>query len=182
MAVIFSGGKNGGNKAVVNDDGQLETASVVQTMCYNINKEKGLSFSVLIDKTPTGAGDCFLYIKNNDTKDLCISSLNLHAASDEIIEVKLSDEGTPVGGTAIVPANRNAGSGEAADGTFETGVDITSLSGGDTVDYIALDGASGFNKYYWRSKLLIPKGKTFTLYATTGAIALKGSITLCFRE
>ena len=166
----------------MNDEGKLAVCAVTKTFHQHVNTDFGLVFSVLIDKTPTAAGDCFLYIKNNDDKDLLISPINLIAATDEVIEVKIGDEGTPVGGTATSPTNRHAGSGNAADGTFQTGVDITGLSGGDIVDYMGLDGATSSYKLIWKSLLIIPKGKVLSLYATTGGIALKGSITIGFHS
>ena len=102
------------------------------------------------------------------------------ATTDEVIEVKINDIGIPVGGNTVVPINRNAGSGNVADGVYEIGVNITGLSGGDLVDYIGIDGTTGTKKHSWESFLIIPKGKTLTLYATTGAIALRGSISGVF--
>jgi len=175
--IIENGGSEGGYKAKVNKEGKLEVCSITKAFQLHTNWDKGQSFSMLIDKTPTAAGDCFAYLKNDSDDDLLISAMNLQAATDEVIEVKINDEGTPVGGTEVIPVNRNAGSGNAADGTYETGVDITGLSGGDIVEYIGLDGATGTKKHTWESFIIIPKGRTLTLYATTGGIAIKGSIT-----
>lgn len=180
MVLIDNGKGDGGYSVGVNSENKLETMAVSQSITHHNNQAHGMVFSLLIDNTPTGAGDCFLYLKNSDDKDMSISSLNLCAATDEIIEVKLCDTGTPVDGTAVIPINRNAGSGEAADGTFQTGVNITGLSGGNIVDYIAIDSEIGSHKHRWDSFIIIPKGKTLALYATNGAIALKGSLTVCF--
>ena len=182
MVFIDNGKGDGGYTATVNNEGKLEVCAVTKTFQLHVNEAEGQSFSMLIDKTPTGASDCFAYLKNNSDKELWISSMNMWAATDEVIEVKLNDTGTPVGGTVSTPVNRNAGSGNVADGTYEDGVNITGLSGGDVVDYIFLDGAAGGNKHSWDSFLIIPKGKTLTLYAITGGIAVKGSISGVFHN
>ena len=44
----------------------------------------------------------------------------ISSASDEMIVIKLNDEGTVVGGTDTTPSNRNAGSGNVADATVQS--------------------------------------------------------------
>lgn len=180
MVFIDNGKGDGGFTATVNKEGKLEVCAVTNSFQKHVNETHGGTYSMLINKTPTGADDCFAYLKNDSDDDMMVSSINLCATSDESIQLKINDEGTPVGGTVTTPTNRNAGSGNSAGGTFQTGVDITGLSGGDIVDYVCLDGAVGTDKHIWNSFIILPKGKTMSLYATTGGIALKGSITLNF--
>jgi hypothetical protein len=105
--------------------------------------------------------------------------LKLYAAATETVQVKIRDTGT-VGGThaVLVPVNRNAGSGKVADVTCESGVDITGLSGGDVVDELVA-GADMY-RWKWQSGLIIPKNRTVSLYAVTGAIAIKATLGFCF--
>lgn len=159
--------------------------SVVKRESQYVNTTVQEVYSFPFDVTPTGAGDCFLYIKNTDDMDLYITSLKCHATTtDEEIQVKINDTGTAVGGTDVTLVNRNAGSGKipSANSTFQTGVDITGLSGGNTVDYFKVNADAGTQKLSWESAIIIPRNKTFSLYVTTGAIAIKGTVSVFFHE
>lgn len=182
MAMYIEDGKGTGYKAQVTKENQLVTWSIVAPLQHHVNHTHGDMYSLLINKTPTGAGDCFCYIKNTDDIDIVITSMKFSAATDETITVKFNDTGTASGGTATTPVNRNATSGHTAAGTFETGVDITGLSGGSSVDQFVIDGATGTLKVIWESGLILPKNQTLTLYATTGAIALVGSISFFYHD
>ena len=178
--MIIEDGHGTGSKVKVGEEGCLNAKAVTVPMQQHINEQDGESYSVIIDKTPTGAGDCFFYIKNNSDKDMFVTSGKISAATDETVRIKLKDVGTPVGGTANVPVNRNAGSGKKADVTCQDGVDITGLSGGEIVEQVDVDGAVGSVKYPWASGLIIPKNQTLTMYAVTGAIALKSTLSIAF--
>lgn len=178
--MIIEDGHGTAVKAKVNQEGCICTKAVSIPWERHINEEYGEAYSVIIDKTPTGAGDCFCYIKNDSDMDMFITSIVLSAATDETVRIKFKDTGTPSGGTANVPVNRNAGSGKLADITCEDGVDITGLSSGEIVEQLDVDGASGSRKFVWDSAGIIPKNQTMTLYAVTGAIALKATLGLAF--
>jgi hypothetical protein len=175
-------GKGTGYKAEVDNENNLHTLAIATTLQHHINHEHQELYSIVVSKTPTGAGDCFLYIKNNSDDDMLVCALSAYAATDESIQVKHGDTGTTSGGTANVPVNRNAGSGKTADCTCEDGVDITGLSGGSVVDEVAVDGATGTRKHIWRSDIILPKNATMSLYAVTGAIALKVTLTVAFHS
>jgi len=153
--------------------------AICQSITEHSNQHEEESYSAVIDVTPTGAGDCFFYITNNSDIEAVVTSLKLHAASAETIQVKIRDVGT-VGGThaVLTPVNRNAGSGKVADVTCESGVDITGLSGGDIVD-VLIAGAPMW-RWEWESGLIIPKNRTVSLYAVTGAIAIQATLGFCY--
>jgi len=175
-------GTGSGNMQKINNENQAHTLSISMPVQHHVNHDHKKVYSVLINKTPTAAGDCFCYIKNTDDDDLIITDTKFFAATDEIIQIKLSDIGTPIGGTDVTPVNKNAGSGEEASGIFQTGVDITGLSGGATVDEFQVDGGTGTNYNRWLSGLIIPKNKIATFYVVTGGIAIRGSITFYIHE
>ncbi|MCK4330876.1 hypothetical protein KAX02_13680 [candidate division WOR-3 bacterium] len=138
----------------------------------HVNRNHKNSYSAVISVTPTGAGDCFFYIKNDDPDmDIVVTSLKLWSASAERIQIKLGDSGT-VGGThaVLTPVSRHGGSGKTAIVTCESGVDITDLSGGNIVD--AVDGLNVPFLWEWKSGLIVPKNVMLSLYAVTGAVAL----------
>ena len=179
--MILEDGHGTGMKVKVVDSGYLSTRSTHVHFEQYINEVDNEVYSVIIEKTPTAAGDCFFYIKNNSDNNMYISSLTAAAAAtDETIQLYIKDEGTPAGITANVPVNRNAGSAKVADVTCYDGVDITGLSNGSLVEQFVIDSATGSHKYRYNSAIIIPKNQTFTLYAVTGAIALTVSLSLAF--
>jgi hypothetical protein len=180
--MLIEDGKGRGYKAAVTPENKMDVCAVVRTIDLFCNQAKGISYSLLISQTPTGAGDCFCYIKNNDEKDVVVSSIKLYAATDEVFTVKLNDTGTSSGGSAASPVNRKAGCGNVADITCETGNDITGLSGGDAVETIFVNGDESSNRYEWLSCLIIPKNHTMTLYVTNGAIAIRATLSMHFCE
>lgn len=171
-----------GQRVHVVEEGCMCTKAIAIPFGMHVNIDKQEAYSAIIEKTPTGAGDCFFYIKNNSDSDMYITSLTAAAATDETIQLKINDTGIPAGTTANVLVNRNAGSGKLADATVYDGVDITALSGGSVIEQFVIDGATGSKKFRYDGKCIIPKNHTFTLYAVTGAIALVVSLGLVFHE
>ena len=165
----------------VGNGGFGEVAAVCRPLQHHANVSYLNAYSAIISATPTGAGDCFFYIKNGDILNLVMRSIALYSASAESIQVKLGDSGT-VGGThaALTPVSRNAGSGKIADATCESGVDITGLSGGSIVDVIQCTNA--YDKVRWDSSMIVPKNSIFSLYAVTGAIAINAVLSFLFLE
>lgn len=163
----------------VDIEGYGKISNINQPLQHYVNVVHQNVYSVVISVTPTAAGDCFFYIKNNNESNLVTRSLTLYGASAESIQVKLGDTGT-VGGTHadLTPVSRNAGSGKTADVTCEGGVDITGLSGGSVV--CDVDFINTFMKIRWDSSLIIPKNTILSLYAVTGAIAIKANLSFLF--
>lgn len=170
-----------GRGAAVNDDNRLVTIGAIAEERLLVNLEKQEAYSAVISKTPTGAGDCFFYIINNSDDPLIIARISLQVATAESVQVKLGDSGT-VGGThaTLTPVNRTARSSNAAQVTAESGVDITGLSGGLVVDEIY--GSVTMRDRRWFSGLILPRGTMFSLYAVTGAVALKSTVSFYFRK
>lgn len=178
--MIIEDGHGTGNKVNVTDEGCMCSKAVTIHYEQHINIEKQEAYSALVSKTPTAAGDCFFYIKNNSDDNMYICSITLSAATDETIQIKIKDTGTPAGTTLNTLVNRNAASGKEADVTAYDGVDITALTGGSVVEQIDVDGGTGSEKYRWNSCFIIPKNQTLTLYAVTGGIAIKATVGIFF--
>ncbi len=172
MGLIIEDGKGSGKTAAVNSENKLETLAITSTLEQHVNHHEGEAYTAMFSVTPTGAGDCFGYIKNNSEIDMLITSLMIRCASDEIVQIKLNDEGTPVGGSGITLVNRNAGSGKSADVTSQQGVDITGLSGGAVVAGAFVKGGESSLQVNITTSLIIPKNKVITFYAVTGTAAL----------
>ena len=180
--MMIEDGHGTGRKVHVTDEGCLCAKAVTIHFEQHVNVEYEEAYSAIISRTPTAANDCFFYIKNNSDNDMYVCSLTLSAATDETIQIKIKDTGTPAGTTDNTPINRNASSGKQADVTAYDGVDITALSGGSVVDQIDVDGATGSEKFRWNSCFIIPKNQTLTLYAVTGGIAIKATIGMFFHD
>lgn len=178
--MLLEDGKGRGYKVAVTKENKLDVCAVNRTIDMYCNQGMGVSYSLLISQTPTGAGDCFCYIKNNDSQDMIISSIKLYAASNEIFEIKLSDTGDPIGGSDATPVNRKAGSGNIAEVTAKVGNDITGLSGGNSVETIVVKGGESTRRYEWLSGLVVPKNHTLTLYVVTGGIAVRVTLSMHF--
>lgn len=180
--MILEDGRGSGQKAHITEEGCMCARAVNIHFLQHINEQKQEAYSVIIEKTPTAAGDCFFYIMNNSDLDMYISAMTAAAASDETIRLKIKDVGSPVGGTENVLVNRHAGSGKLADVTALDGVDITGLSGGLLVEQFVVDGAIGSQKWRYNSGIIVPKNQVFSLYAVTGGIALIVSLSVAFHK
>lgn len=178
--MIITGGTGNGFAVGVTSENKLEVCAVTRTIDLYCNQLTGVSYSLLLSQTPTGAGDCFCYIKNDDIRDIVISSVKLYAASTETFTIKMGDTGTSAGGSAVTPINRKAGCGNVADIVCEAGNDITGLSGGDEIEAVVIKGAESSKRFEWLSGLIVPKNHTMTMYVTTGAIAVRATLSMHF--
>jgi len=172
----IEGGTGNGYSAGVTSDNKLNVEAVSASVKHHVNHVHGKSFNMLFSATPTNGDNPFLYIKNTSDDDMCIEGFTLHLVASEYIDVKLGDSGTATGGSTVTPANLNSSSGLTATGTFETGVAITALSGGTTVDRIYHESSAGSTSYNFEQDIIIKKNGVFTMYAQTGTTALAGII------
>ena len=181
--MLIEDGEGNGRIAGVNKKNRLKTTTIRFTGEHYTNHADGQTYALNFDATPTGAGDCFLYIKNtDDSEDLIIKGFGLKLVANEYIDVKIGDTGTAVGGGAIVPVNLNSSSGLSASGTFEDGVDITGLSGGSIAYRIYHASSNGTTYYTFKQDIILKKNGIFTLYCQTGTTALAGYIDMNYHS
>lgn len=180
--MLIEDGKGRGYKAGVTSENKMDVCAVVSTIDLYCNQKDGVSYSVIVTETPTTSGSCFCYIKNEDTKDLIISSIKVYCVSDEVCVVKLCDSGVPVSGSDCLPINRKAGCGNVANVTCKTGSNITGLAGGKEVEALGIKAGWPSSRYAWHSGLIIPRNHVITLYAETGTALLRATISLHFCE
>lgn len=176
MAFQIESGTGNGKKAGVTLGNRLSTSAVQRDEQVQANTD-GDFYALVISQTPTGADDCFCHIVNDNETDLIFSSMRAYVPTDETIQIKLGDTGTPSGGTTGTAINRNAGSGNLLDATIEVGSDITGLSGGSVVDDVFIKAGESSRLFYWRSGIILPKNSRLSFYAVTGAILT--NMTLC---
>ena len=180
--LIEDGSGKGGWKAGVTSESKLEVCAVVSTVDLYCNQKNGVSYSIVLSETPTTSGSCFCYIKNEDTKDLVISSVKIYCTSNEVCTVNLSDSGVPVGGVDGIFVNRKAGCGNVANAICKVGSNITGLSGGHVVDAFSIKSGSPSVRYGWRSALVVPRNHTVSFYVETGAANVRMTVSLHFCE
>lgn len=180
--MLIDDGKGRGFKAAVTSENKFEVCAVTNTIDLYCNQKNGVSYSVIVSETPTTSGSCFCYIKNEDAKDLIVSSVKVFCVVDEVCVVKLCDIGIPAGGFDCSFVNRKAGCGNVANVTCKLGSNITGLSGGNIVEALAIKGGESSKRYEWYSGLIIPKNHTMTFYAETGAAAIRLTVSLHFCE
>lgn len=179
MPDMIKGGTGNGYLAAVNEENRLKVEAITYSGEHHANHE-GTAYNMLFDVTPTAAGDCFLYMKNSSTIDLVIEGLWLRVASAEQIYMKLGNKGVP-DGTDVVPANINAGTNNAALGTFQVGNDITTMTGGTIINkgWVANTATSFFN---FEQDIILPQNTVYTLWVVTGAVNVAGTIVFHYHE
>jgi len=177
---MFIEDPSSGDRASVTEENRLKTSAITFSSPHHINHQEGKAYAFPISVTPTGAGDCFAYITNTDDDDMIVDAFNLYVPTTEKIIFKLGDAGTASGGSDVTPVNLNAGSGNLADVTAQTGADITGLSGGSAVAGFTKKGGEDSRIYNLPPSLIIPKNKTLSIYASAGSIAIDMGVLLTF--
>ena len=156
-------------KAKINNDNRLLVQSVSETEfdsttgkgnAYNINTE----FLTITDNTETP----LLYIKNNDNKDLVISSWFIGTDDDDGTATRLSlmriyknpTSGTLISsGVDITPVNRNFGSSNSFDGITKKGGDGFTVSGYEPTP-ILYQTQGTKQRNFGTVQLVLPKGSS----------------------
>jgi len=174
MGFKLEDGLGSGRTAGVTTDNSLRVMATSLTIEHHANHYHGEAYNVLFEVTPTGADDCFFYLKNEHDEDMTLEGIWIHNTASEYIDVKISDIGTPSGGSDITPVNLNCGSGKSAIGIFQQGVNITGLSGGLNTHRIWHLGSAGMAIYNFDQDIIVSKNNVVTLYAQTGTSAISG--------
>lgn len=180
---MIEDGKGSGSKAEVTTEGLFKTEAVATPFAFHVNNHHQEAYSIIVEKTPTGAGDCFFYIKNNS--DLDFIGIEILLATDtslETISMKAGIVGTPVGGTERSLLNVNAGSGHKADVTCYDGTDITGLVGGANVFKFRIAPDQSSKIFRTDTYMILPKNHTMALYATNGGIPIYCVMSMVFHD
>lgn len=181
-------GKGKGYKAGVNNENKLLVFATTQPASHHANHEEGEAYTFYFNCEAVGADDCILYMKNTDDVDMVIDGMWINTGGTIDLYFKLGATGT-AGGTSesLVPANRNAGSGKSATGTFEsdddgTATDITGLSGGTEVERWHIETETTSEWFDFHSDLIIPKNSTFSMWTPTAGRNVKGTVYFFYHD
>ena len=182
MGFAIEDGTGKGYQVLVDSSNRLHVYSISESLEHHTNIIHGEAYNLLFAQTPTAAGDCFLYMKNENDLDIIFEGITLNVPTDETVQIKLGDAGTPVGGAAVEPTNLNAGSNNNAQGDFQAGNDITGLSGGTVAAQYFLNAGGSSAHFNFEQDIILPKNRILTLYVVTGAILVTGYLAFFYHE
>lgn len=177
---MIEDGSGRGFQVKVDSSNRLYVYAISESLEHHTNIIHGESYNLLFSQTPTGAGDCFLYMKNLNDEDIILEGIVLNTATDETIEIKISDVGTALGGVDVTPVNLNGGSNNQAQGTFQTSNDITGLGGGFSLFKFFIKGGGSSDFFNFDQDIILPKNRTLTLYGTNGSIQIDGFLSFFY--
>jgi len=173
-------GTGKGYKAGVNNENRLLVNGVIEDIQYHTNKLEGDDYSIIVDTITDGTDNHFLYIKNNDAKNLIITSINYFAADDTELYILTNVTGTPTNASDETVTNRNVGSGNTPDADIKGGVNLQLENGGE-LERIKILAADGSKKLEWESTLIIPKNRTL-VFASSAETTINCTINIFFHD
>jgi len=183
MGFQIEDGSGKGYQAKVNNESMISVYAVIDSKQSHTNIRHGTSYNLLFSQTgDSTASSCILYIKNEDIEPLIVKGIGANVASDEYIEVVLNDSGTPVGGSAIAPVNLNSGINNVAEGVFQSGSNITGLSGGSKAFKLFYVGGEPTKYFNFDQDIIVARNRTLTLYCVNGGILIEGFVSFFFHE
>jgi hypothetical protein len=171
-----------GKTLIIDSENRALTNAIAASPEHHSNHSHGQAFVLNFLATPTGAGDCFLYIKNEAEENLIVEGFGIKLAATEYFDIKLMDTGDPVGGSDIVPINANAGSGLDADGVFQNGNNITGLTGGSTLYRIYHINSAGTTYHNFEMDIILPKNSVMSVYIQTGTTEIAGFVDFFYHK
>lgn len=181
--MLIEDGRGTGSKAQVTNEGFLTTESTAIPFAFHINHDHQEAYSIIVEKTPTAAGNCFFYMKNNNEADMIGIEISLAVDTNtETIEMWGGLVGTPLGVTVNTPINVNLGSAKKADIDCYDGVDITGLFGGGKAFEFKIKPDESSKIYKTDLYVIIPKNATFALFAKNGNINILCVMTIVFHN
>tara|TARA_R110000851_G_scaffold88011_2_gene191829 strand:+ start:143 stop:679 length:537 start_codon:yes stop_codon:yes gene_type:complete len=167
MSVIKSG--QNGNTANVNDQGQVEVASVTETSLEYASKTNNKAYSYVSTYAATAAQEV-IYIKNDSTLDLLIIDEVVIGSSVANVFTLFEVNSGTAAGTVLTAENLNLSSGNSAPSSSFGNASVTgSLSGIP----IAIDGvgAGDFETLDMKGSLVLGQNDEIAITAAaTGTI------------
>lgn len=180
MADQIVDGTGSGYRVKVNPENRMLVEAACVDITHQVNHEHEQCFSSIVQQTPAGANNAFLYIKNAGTDDMNIWNAILRAASAETIEL-WSVSGTAVG-TEHIPVNMTVGSGIAANVTAVEGTNITGLTKLKLLRRIHVEAAKESLKHHVDAALIVQSSHAIALYAVSGSILVDTTLVYDFHN
>lgn len=165
MSESILDGTTGAFRAKVDSDNRLWTLAISVPYQHHNAHTHQAAYSLVAQQTPTGADDCFVYLKNENSDDLNVWELCLTCAAAEDIEV-WSVTGTAVG-TDYTPVNLYVGSGKQPQTTCKVGNDVTGLTKVKLIKRYKME-AGKTQHIYVSTAIIVPESHAIAIYAVTG--------------
>jgi len=157
-------GTGKGYLAKVTDKNALVIHGSVENMGLHTAIEEEEYYALSLSAQATGVGDVIGYMKNTSTDEsIIIDFFSIYSSAASQVHVHVGGDGTPSGGSALTAANSTSGSGNAAKGTFQSGSDITGITGSSNL-YVSVTPADE-TKVYKDVPIVIPPNQTVTFLA-----------------
>lgn len=179
--MYINDGRGQGSTMGVNDENRALTEAVTLTMERHTNEEEGEAYHALFDQSPTANDDCIFYMVNSHTtKTLILEGIWLSVSAVCEVYFQANAKGTRNSATAVTPVNCNFGSGNAAEGTFEQGVDLdggsATLTGGTEFERYVFRAAGDSSHFNFEQDIIIPRNQTFTVWCSSLSATVNGTV------
>lgn len=186
--MLIEDGTGAGYKVKIDDENHMHVESIIASYQYHANHDHGKAYTMDIDsKSVATAADWLLALKNTDDDDLIVTSITLWLPAFKdtaIIEAYLGGTFTYAsGGTAVVPCNLNAGSGNSASGSFYVNAGAANIA---TITAGSICGRYIFTttplKWEKGSGWIVPKNQCFMLRSDKDGEAFKGYLSFYYHN
>ena len=174
-------GTGRGFSAKVDGEHRLWVEAVTRTAEREANEDHGDAYHVAFSKSGTANDDCIFYMVNSsESKELVIEGAWLYVSAAVEVSFELNAKGTRNGATALTPTNCHAGSVNAADGTFEHGVDLdggsATLDGGTEVSMYKFIAETATKYCNFEQDVILSKNQTLTIWSSSSAATITGHV------
>ena len=170
MKIEDGKGKNG--DCSVSAAQRLNVSAKTRDRLFYVSRDDEQSFNAVMPSFSAAAGNYVYYIKNiSSTKNMFLHTIEYHSVENVHWKV-WQVTGTAAGGTEIIPANLNLGSGRLAEATcMGGGATITGLTLGNQIGThrTSAFGEAGMN---WGEGLIIPPNAAIMVEYDTGTTGL----------
>lgn len=172
---VLESGSGDRNKAIVNEDFQLEVRSVMESEMEFVSHQKGLGFTWTSEYTTAGVNEEVIYLKVT-SNDKTLHLKEMHFSSDIACDfiIKKVTSGTAAG-SAATEVNLNFSSGVVAEVTAYGNASVTGSLAGDTI--IRHKVQAGTSSHEGSSGAIIMKtGDEIAVTATSTAATISATL------
>ncbi len=156
-----------GNPQAVSDNGFALSYGASLSMAAHAADE-GNAYTVMVDVDPAGSDQDFFYIKNSSDMYLRIYKIVAYCTADVELSIIVGVTGTPDTPSTLTPVNCLVGSGNTADGTFNSRAGDLAMTGGSTIDTLFIDTSeSQWCERVYSSEIALMKNQTFAINNVT---------------
>ena len=180
--MIIEDGTGKGYKVKVDSGNRIESHSTTETPEARANIEDRTAYSMTFGVIPASNGATIAYLKNESSKDVHVTRVDIWSTGLQAVDFYLEDTGTATNGTTIEPKNWNGGASDDAIGTFLTGTNIQGLTRGKFLNRSFYEGGGNTKTLEFPQRIILPPNKSFSLRMLSGSIETSGSIRFFYQD